>query len=201
MRTALMTTAGVVAAATLISVSVAGCHHDSHSAGTSEPVATTTASHRAGPGSGSSDYAALLIRAEDIDAPEAFTATAPTLNPDGKEGVTTTFSNDDRSHVIVDTILILPDPAAAAAALEAERTTVPGSGTGKPKAVKVGTSGTSVSADSPDGSKGVTVLRFTEGRAFVTIQFDGPPGMSAPPDFVTDVGQKQDDAIKNGLPS
>jgi len=29
---------------------------------------------------------------------------------------------------------------------------------------------------------------FTEGRAFVTLQFDGPPGMLPPPDFLTDVG-------------
>jgi hypothetical protein len=45
----------------------------------------------------------------------------------------------------------------------------------------------------------VTVLLFTEGRAFVELEFDGPAPAPAPPDFVTDVGQKQDAAIKKGL--
>lgn len=38
-----------------------------------------------------------------------------------------------------------------------------------------------------------------EGKAFVEIGFDGPPDAVVPPDFVTDVGQKQDTAIKKGL--
>ena len=45
----------------------------------------------------------------------------------------------------------------------------------------------------------MTILLFTEGKAFVTLEFDGPPDMLAPPDFVTDVGQKQDAAVKKGL--
>ncbi|MGH3971353.1 MAG: hypothetical protein ACRDTV_25460, partial [Mycobacterium sp.] len=147
------------------------------------------------------NYARLLIRAEDINAPDTFTATPPTQNPAGKEGVSTTFKDDDGSHVIIDTILILPDPAAATAALDAAKDTLPGSITGKPGPADVGTGGTTVSADSPDGSKGITMLRFTQGRAFVTLEFDGPAGMSAPQDFVTGVGQKQDAAIKTGLPA
>ena len=51
----------------------------------------------------------------------------------------------------------------------------------------------------PDHSKGVTILMFTEGKAFVTLQFDGPVDSLAPPDFVNDVGQKQDAAVKKGL--
>jgi hypothetical protein len=42
-------------------------------------------------------------------------------------------------------------------------------------------------------------LLFTEGKAFVTLEFDGPNYALAPPDFVTDVGRKQDAAIKKGL--
>jgi hypothetical protein len=56
-----------------------------------------------------------------------------------------------------------------------------------------------LSGKSPDGSKGVTVLLFTEGRGFVTLEFDGPVDSLPPPDFVTDVGQKQDAAVKKGL--
>lgn len=45
----------------------------------------------------------------------------------------------------------------------------------------------------------MTVLMFTEGKAFVALEFDGPPDSLVPPAFVTDVGQKQDAAIKKGL--
>jgi hypothetical protein len=45
------------------------------------------------------------------------------------------------------------------------------------------------------------VLLFTEGRALVTLQFDGPAGVPAPTDFINDVGQKQAAAIKKGLPA
>jgi hypothetical protein len=44
-----------------------------------------------------------------------------------------------------------------------------------------------------------TVLLFTEGKAFTNLEFDSPPNDPVPPQFVTDVGQKQDAAIKNGL--
>jgi hypothetical protein len=65
----------------------------------------------------------------------------------------------------------------------------------------VGTGGTMVSGTAPAGSKAVTVLLFTEGKAFVNLEFASPPNDPVPPQFVTDVGQKQDTAIKNGLHS
>ena len=40
---------------------------------------------------------------------------------------------------------------------------------------------------------------FTEGKAFVTLEFDGPVDSLPPEDFVTDVSQKQDAAVKKGL--
>ncbi|MGH3961514.1 hypothetical protein [Mycobacterium sp.] len=197
MRTSLVAATAFSVATALVAVSVAGCgNHSKSSTATSGSAASTSAGHSATP----TDYARLLIKAEDINAPEPFTASPPTQNPDGKEGVTTTFRNDDGSHVIIDTILILPDPAAATAALDAAKATLPGSAAGKTNSVKVGSGGTTVFGDTPDGSKGITMLRFTQGRAFVTLEFDGPTGIPAPPDFVTDVGQKQDAAIKSGLP-
>jgi hypothetical protein len=47
----------------------------------------------------------------------------------------------------------------------------------------------------------VTVLLFTEGKGFTTVEFDSAPDDPVPPEIVTDIGQKQDDAIKNGLPA
>jgi hypothetical protein len=157
-----------------------------------------------------SDYTALLIQATDIDAPMPFVAGPPTNNPNGQPGAAITFSSqphpEDQNGVtvkdvhIVDTIRVLPDPAAAMSALKAAKT---GQGVVKdPKtdSASVGTGGTTLSGTSPDGSNEVTVLMFTEGRGFVTLEFvggsDSPP---PPPDFVTDVGQKQAAAVKKGL--
>lgn len=204
MRTSLTALAAVAVAATLAGVSVAGCSSNPKSSTATSRSATSTA---AGQSSASTsapsqpiDYTGLLIQASDINAPEPFTGSPPTNNPYGQPGVATTFSTQDGGHVIKDTIQVLADPAAATNALNAAKG-------GQGNAVKdpttdslnVGTGGTVLMGNSPDGSKGVAILLFTEGKAFVTLEFDGPADRMAPPDFVTDVGQKQDAAIKKGL--
>jgi hypothetical protein len=164
---------------------------------TSRSVTSVATSHSSA--TAQSDYTGLLIKASDIDAPENFTATPPINNPNGQPGVTSTFSNPDHTHVIVDSIQVLPDAAAAVGALESAKATTDGYVHGVPEPIAVGAGGTTISGPSPDGSKGVTVLMFTQGKAFVELEFDGPPKALVPPDFVTDVGQKQDAAIKKGL--
>jgi hypothetical protein len=182
--------AGVIAVSTLTGVSLAGCSsHPKTSTPTSGSAATTTAHAQL------SDYTTLLIKASDINAPEPFTASPAVNNPNGQQGATTTFSDQDRSHAIIDAIQILPDPAAAANALDSARAVQHETLQAKPMSVDVGVDGTTISGSSPDRSKGMTVLLFTEGRAFVTLEFDGPSYALAPPDF----GQKQDAAIKKGL--
>lgn len=196
--------AGVVAATTL-AVSVTGCGSKTSSTTPSSSATSATSAPSSSPASSAptqpNDYAGMLIQAADIKAPETFTASPPVNNPNGQPGVATTYSTADSSHVIHDTIQVLTDPAAATAALNAAKT-----GQGKiikepqtEPAKEIGTDGTLVSGNSPDGNKGIAVLLFTEGRALVTLQFDGPPGMLPPPDFLTDVGQKQDAAVKKGL--
>ncbi|SPM27008.1 hypothetical protein [Mycobacterium terramassiliense] len=145
------------------------------------------------------DYTELLIRATDLAAPQTFMAAPPINNPNGQPGATATFRDRDRTHVIVDSVQILPDPTAAARALESAKATTDGYVHGIPEANAVGTGGTTISGPSPDGSKSVTVLMFTEGRAFAELEFDGPPDDLVAPDFVADVGTKQDAAIKRGL--
>jgi hypothetical protein len=145
------------------------------------------------------DYTRLLIRASDIDGPESFTASPPVNNPNGRLGATTTFRGPGQTHVIYDSIQILPDPAAAVRVLESAKATTDGYVHGVPEPSSVGTGGTTISGPSPDGSKSVTALMFTEGKAFAELEFDGPPDALVPPDLVTDVGQKQDAAIKSGL--
>ncbi|MDA3641164.1 hypothetical protein [Mycobacterium xenopi] len=201
MRTSLVAIAALTTAGMLVGASAVGCGSRSQSkAPPSRPVTSSTATPTPAKGQ-PTDYSRLLIRAADINAPVTFKASPPIQNPNGKPGAATTFTDDDGSHVIHDTIEILPDPAAAAGALNAAKATPPGPITGTPVKANVGTGGVTISGDLPDKSKGVTVLLFTEGKAFVTLEFDGPTGVPAPPEFVTDVGQKQDASIKKGLPA
>lgn len=193
-----------LAAAVALAVAVtstAGCGGGSKpSPATSKSATSLATSQTTAPVPASpSDYTGLLIKASDINAPEVFTATPPINNPNGQSGATTSFSNPDRTHVIADSIQILPDPAAAASALQSAKGSRDGYVHGVPEPIAIGTGGTTISGPSPDGAKGVTVLLFTEGKAFAELEFDGPPDSLVPSDFVTDVGQKQDAAIKKGL--
>ena len=166
--------------------------------GSATSTSQSSASNSAQPQSG--DYTKLLIQASDLNAPEEFKASPVIQNPNGHPGVDTTFSNEDGSNQVRDTILVLNDPSAAANALHSAKAKLGDSVKGTPGPAAVGTGGTTVSGNSPDGSKGVTIVLFTEGKAFTTLTFNGPADTPAPPDFVTDVAQKQDTAIKNGLP-
>lgn len=195
-----MVVAGV-AAATALTVSVTGCGGNKTSAPSSTTKSgTATASGSKAPASQPGDYTGLLIQATDINAPVQFTGSPPTNNPNGQPGVATTFSTQDGSHVIKDTIQVLSDPAAATDALNAAK---PGhsSAIKNPQTgtVNVGTGATTLSGNAPDKSKGVLILLFTEGKAFVTLEFYGPTDSLPPDDFVNDVAQKQDAAIKKGL--
>jgi hypothetical protein len=201
-----------VAATTALVVSVAGCNSNkpqsspsksgsatSTSGAASSRSSAPTSSAAAAPGQ-PSEYARLLIQASDINAPIPFTADPPTSNPNGQAGVATTFKDDDSSHVIKDTISIYDDPGAATNALNAAKGQQGGAvkdPTTQPS--NIGTGGTMLSGNTPDHNKGVVILLFTEGKALVTLEFDGPIDTLAPPDFVNDIGQKQDAAVKKGL--
>jgi hypothetical protein len=202
MSISLKAVAGVTAAA-VVGASMVGCTSNSKSPTTTSSGPATSTSHSSAPNSAqpqSGDYTKLLIQASDLNAPEEFKASPITQNPNGNAGVETTFSNEDGSNVINDTILVMNDPSAAASALDSAKAKLGDSVKGTPGPANVGTGGTTASGNSPDGSKGVTMVLFTEGKVFATLEFDGPADSPAPPDFVTDVAQKQDTAIKNGLP-
>ena len=204
-RTAQTIAAGV-AVATALTVSVAGCGSKpgSSTSSTSKPgsssPATNTASSAPTPSAQANDYTGLLIKATDINAPIQFNAGPPANNANGQPGAAITFSTDDNSHVIKDTIQVLADPGAATNALNAAKG-AQGNNIKNPATspFEVGTGGTTVSGNSPDNSKGVMVVLFTEGKAFVTLEFDGPVDSLPPQEFVTDVAQKQLAAVKKGL--
>jgi hypothetical protein len=162
------------------------------------PTATTSSSPKAQ----SSDYSHLLLQAEDISIPpNAFTARSTKVNPDGQDGASALFVNADDTRAIADTILIYPDVATATATLQqavaAVDTMVKG---GTPQPVPVGTGGTVISGMAPDGSKAVTLLMFTQGRALVRLEFDSAPDDPVTDQIVAAVGRMQQIALRIGLP-
>jgi hypothetical protein len=204
MKIPMIAVAGLSATTMVVGVSVVGCGSNKSSTTSSSGSATSSASNSATSSSSSAqsaDYTGLLIKASDITLPgDTFTAQPPIQNPNGQPGVAEIFGNQNDTREIGDDILILPDPDQAVSALDEEKAALGNMVTGgTPAPAAVGAGGTMVSGTSPDGSKAVTVLLFTEGKAFTNLEFDSPPNDPVPPQFVTDVGQKQDTAIKNGL--
>jgi hypothetical protein len=204
MKIPMIALAGLAATSMVVGVSVVGCAGNKSSTTSSSGSATSASSNSATSSSSSgaaADYTALLIKASDITLPgDTFTAQPPIQNPNGQPGIAQMFSNQNDTRHVGDTILILPDPDQAVSELDQEKAAlgdlVKG---GTPAPAAVGTDGTMVSGTATEGSKAVTVLLFTEGKAFVNLEFDSPPNDPVPPQFVTDVAQKQDTAIKNGL--
>ena len=161
---------------------------------------TTTAPPH--PAASPADYARLLITPQDIDVPgDGYTAQAPVVNPNGNQGAEVLLVNHDQTRAVGVMIVALADPPTAAGALRNAPASLGNAVTGgHPLPAPVGTGGTVVSGMSPDKSKAVKVLLFTEGRAFARVEFDTLPGQDTPDDFVTDVGQKQAIALRVGLP-
>jgi len=197
-------TFGLAIAALVVAAAATGCtatsstssaeSRDTSIAVSSPPQSTPAA--RVAP-----DYRRLLIEPGDINTgTDTFATRSLTTNPGGSDGVSALFVNQHDTRAIGDTIVVLPDSAAATTTLNstvsALGTTVTG---GRPQPWPVGTGGTVVSGTSPDGAKAVTVLLFTEGRAVVRLEFDSAPGDPMPPQVVTDVGKQQQIAIRTGL--
>ena len=203
MKIPMIALAGLAATSMVVGVSVVGCGNKSST--TSASGSATSAGSSSATSSSSSapaaDYTALLMKPSDITLPgDTFTGQPPIQNPNGQPGIAQIFSNQNDTRHVGDTILILPDPDQAVSELDEEKAALGDSVKGgTPAPAAVGTDGTMVSGTAPEGSKAVTVLLFTEGKAFVNLEFDSPLNDPVPPQFVTDVGQKQDTAIKNGL--
>jgi hypothetical protein len=203
MKIPMIALAGLAATGMVVGVSVVGCGGNTSSTSSSSGSAAASGSSSA-PSSSSSaqtaDYTALLIKASDITLPgDTFYPRPPIQIPNGQPGVAQIFSTQNDIRLIGVRILVLPDPDQAVSELDqwkAEGDMVTG---GTPAPAAVGTGGTMASGTAGEGSKAVTVLVFTEGKAVVNLNFESPLNDPVPPQFVTDVGQKQDTAIRNGL--
>jgi Mycobacterium 19 kDa lipoprotein antigen len=201
----------LAAAGTALICVLAGCSKSneepssssSASASSTTSAAMTTAAE-AEPAA--NDYSSLLMAVEDIDAPEPFIAEPPKVNPngpDGMQGVEAMYHNADNTAMIKDSIAVFATPAEATEFLNKVATDLPASTVmGTAETSPFGSDGVLVPGTSPDGTKAVTVLMFTEQNAVVELEFESPPGdlNPAPADFVRSVGQLQFDAIQAGLP-
>ena len=202
----------LTATAAVLALLLAGCgSSDDSTSGDSASASSTSAatsseasatSEESPPDVAPADYSTLLMDPADLDAPVEFIMEPPQLNPSGITGVAALYHTADNMANIGDTIALLADPTEAANVLAAARDGIGSSVTGEPVPSPIGSNGVLVDGTSPDGTKAVTVLMFTEGNAFVTLQFDSAPGdlNPAPADFVTSTGQLQLDALVAGLP-
>ena len=144
------------------------------------------------------DYSHLLITPAALPAPfEKYTAAPPKLDPNGVPGASTELVNGAGTRAIGNTVYVLPTADAATSALNGAKQalgTVIRGAVAQP--APVGAGGTTASGDSPDGSKAVTVVMFTEGRTFVTLNFDAAPSDAVAPPDATQAAQRQDAMIK-----
>lgn len=154
------------------------------------------------PTAAAEDYSLLPVDPNIVFDATAYTAVPPVQDPDGQPGVETVFTHRDGSRQITNTILVLPDATAASAALEGAKAavgeTIIG---GTPGPAAVGTGGTLVSGSAPGSAGSVSVLLFTEGNAFTSLEFKGSASDPVPRDVVVELGQAQDAALKNRLPT
>lgn len=199
-----------IASAVVLAAAAVGCAGN-ESATTSSSSASATSSSQTpttSKGGGatsttpqSTDYTQLLIKVSDIPGTKRWSADPPTLNPDGQPGAKGLFRNASGSGAIAVVIQVLASAAQAPTALDAGKKALPDVVTGTPSPIDVGTGGTLVQGKTPDGKKSMTVLLFTEGKAFVDMTFASGPDDPAPLDKVIDLGRKQDTYIRDGLPS
>ena len=200
MELARITVAGWAVATLVVGAVSTGCSSGNKTASPSSSAASSLALEHSEPSAQPSDYSYLLIKASDIGG-DLSAPQPPVLNPNGAAGVAQLFANPDNSRRIGDTILIVADPAAAAAGLDNTKTNYAGKVSGNWQPVDVGSNGALISGTSPDNSQAITVLLFTEGKALVNLEFDSAPNDPIDADIAKDIGRKQDAAIKKGLPS
>jgi hypothetical protein len=148
------------------------------------------------------DYTDLLIAPDALGLPgEPYSAQVPTQNPQGVPGVSTVMVNRSDTRSVGDTIYLLPDPDAATTSLKGATQsldTVIATPAAQP--APVGDTGTIATGDSLDGTKAMTVVMFTRGRAFVTMVFGAAPGQAITSQLATQAAQGQDAIVKDKAP-
>jgi hypothetical protein len=209
MKTSTMAT-GLGASLLVVGVAVAGCGSDKPSSQSS--AASSAAPTSSGGAAQPSDYSNLLIKPADIVVPgDSFTlaSSRPSTNPAGMTATFASASVDVNGPTREIDVVIHVHPDATAATQERDQTAQniadPNMGFplvgGTATPADVGTGGAMATGTNSDGSKSRARVVFSEGTAFVQIEFFNPGNDPLKLDFVLDVARKQDAAIKAGLPA
>lgn len=197
----------LAATTALLVIGVSACSPAEQGGATSSPPtlpAFTTSSptkSTASPKAESADYSRLLLTAADLsDGEDTFIERSNEAQPNGADGASAFFVNEQDTRAISNTVLIYPDASTATATLKqlsgTLNTLVTG---GTPKPAGVGADSVAISGTKPDEDKAVTVLVFTEGRALVRLRFESAEGDATTDSFVTSVGKMQQVALRTGL--
>jgi hypothetical protein len=211
MDIARLSVTSLAAAALVIAVTASGCSKSEEksetstsSAASSTTSAEATSSEESAPPETSApaeptDFGTLLIPAADMGA-DTQTPGGIQLNPGGNPGAAQVYASPDGKQQIIDTILVFPDVAAADSNFKSNSATMNQVTTGAPEPVEVGDQGVMAIGTSPDGTKSVTAVLFSQGRALVSLNFEGAPDDAVPPDVAKDIATKQATLIADGLP-
>ncbi|GAY18050.1 hypothetical protein [Mycobacterium sp. shizuoka-1] len=210
MNIAQASTVGLIGVALLMGTAAVGCSSDekessssssssaSSAAATSSETAseTTSAEATAAP---AGDYSKLLLKASDIDP--SFVASEPTINPNGLNGVVQTMTNPGKNETIVFAIVVSEDAAGALKALDSAKAELPKEVDAAPQPAEVGDGGNGIIAagKSPDGTKAITEVYFTQGKALVNVEFSSEPNDPVQNDTALAIATMQDTQVKNNL--
>jgi hypothetical protein len=213
MNIARISAAGLAATALLVAGGLAGCGSDKSTTAESTPATAASSSAPAAPAPHSMyqdapaeaapseeqpvDFSTLLIPASDL-GPNV-TASGPTALPDNTPGVQQIYTSPDSDRRIVDMIFVFPDVATADSNFESNSATTNEVVIGTPKPAQVGDKGTVVAGKSPDGTKEVTLVMFSDGKTLVHMTFESALGDVADADTVLSIAQQQADAVTKGL--
>ncbi|MBB3601661.1 hypothetical protein FHT40_001294 [Mycolicibacterium sp. BK556] len=211
MKIAQAKTVGLIGVALLVGTAAVGCGGDdkesssssssssTSAAATTSAAASETTSAPASPAAAGGDYSKLLLKASDIDP--SFTAGEPQVNPNGINGIVQSMTNPTANQTIVFAIVVSEDAAGALKALESSKAELPKEVDGAPQPADVGDAGNGLIATgkSPDGSKAITEVYFTQGKALANIEFSSNPNDPVQPDTALAIAKMQDTQIKNNL--
>ncbi|BBX05767.1 hypothetical protein [Mycolicibacterium aichiense] len=211
MKIAPAKTVGLVGAALLVGAAAVGCGSDdkgsesssssssssSSAASSSSSAASETSSAAAAAPAG--DYSKLLLKASDIDP--SFVASDPQINPNGVNGVVQSMTNPGKNETIVFAIVVSEDAAGALKALDSAKAELPKEVDGAPQPADVGDGGNGIIATgkSPDGTKAITEVYFTQGKSLVNIEFSSEPNDPVQNETALAIAKMQDTQVKNNL--
>jgi hypothetical protein len=182
--------------AAVLTVSLAACSSSSSGGSTTGAGSGSSTTPTPSASSSTTDYTSLLIGASDITSVPGVTEGTPAAPPQGS-GATVAFTAAG-GRTLGDTVLVLPDAAAAQTAASQSVTAAKQEINGaQVSSAPIGDGGTAIRGTSSAGA--VAILVFSEGKAFVVLQFVSKASDPVPTSVIKQVATAQDSKIKANL--